>query len=134
MMQVSIYGRLAFDPRDLVSRSGTPMTSARVAVDVTAQDTPEPQTLWLDLLAFGAQAKALGALAKGDMISAMGRLTRGTFTTREGETREQYTLVADALLSARTPRPKTAGGARERNASLATQAPEPPELDDDIPF
>lgn len=67
-------------------------------------------------------------------VSIYGRLTRGTFTTRESETREQYTLVADALLSARTPRPKTGGGARERNASSAGQAPEPPELDDDIPF
>jgi single-strand DNA-binding protein len=140
MMQATIYGRLAFDPRAVTTRSGTPMTSARVAVDVTAKDAQDPQTLWIDLLAFGAQSEALGQLAKGDMVSAIGRLTRGTYTTRGGETREQYTVIADSLISARTCRPKAGGqaaadpGGRARQASMAVQAPAQPDFDDDIPF
>jgi single stranded DNA-binding protein len=143
----TMYGRLAFDPAPRTTRSGAAMTTARLAVDVTPKNAQEQQTWWVDLLAFGGHAEALGALPKGAMVSAMGRLSRGSYTAKNGETREQWTLVADSLLSAETPRPKAGTKAngqepparqdRAQQASMDFQRPEipdPPPFDDDIPF
>lgn len=132
-MQAAIYGRLAFDPRSLTTSTGKPMASARVAVDVSGKDGEE--TLWLDLLAFGAQAEILVRHAKGDMVSGTGRLTKGRYRSHGGDEREQWTLIADSLVSARTVRPLGRRVEKDtRSASFAAQAPADGGFDDAIPF
>jgi single-strand DNA-binding protein len=123
-MTATIYGRLAFDPRQHTTRSGTDMATARVAVDVTGRDATDEQTWWVDVLTFGAQCEQLMKLGKGDMVSAMGRCTRGTYTPAGGETRESWTLLADAIVTARSGRP----GQRRRQTQDQQE-----HLDDELP-
>ena len=130
MIHASIYGRLAFDPTERTTKAGKPMATARLAVEAGSNaDTQE--TLWIDLLAFGQQADALLALTKGQMCSAIGRLTKGRYTVQStGEEREQLTLIADSLISAKSARPKTKG----QSESGAAPRREPAGYDDAISF
>ncbi|WP_295402571.1 single-stranded DNA-binding protein [uncultured Thiocystis sp.] len=125
----SVYGRLAFAPTERTTKAGKPMGTARLAVEA-GSNAETQETWWIDLLAFGTNAESLLVLAKGQMVSAVGKLTKGRYTTKDGEEREQFTLLADTLVSARTARPKANPGARQRE-------PAPPRGDDfgdEIPF
>jgi single-strand DNA-binding protein len=139
MLIASAYGRLAFDPASRTTKSGKPMTTARVAVEA-GSNAETQETVWIDLLAFGTNAEALLALAKGEMVSAVGRLTKGRYTTKLGEEREQFTLLADSLVTARTARPKSTPGPRASQSSdtpaLGAPALGAPadDFDDTIPF
>lgn len=145
MMQASIYGRLGADPQERTTKSGKPMTTARVAVEV-GKDAEDPQTLWCDILAFGRSAAELAGMTKGDMVGAIGRLTRGTWTAKDGTEREQWSLLADGLMATRAPvadRSEEAAPYRaarphdERaayGASARFQAPPSLPFDDDVPF
>ena len=55
---ISVYGRFARDPRQYKTRSGKPMTTATIAVDVEARggDECDEGILWLQLVGFGRQA------------------------------------------------------------------------------
>ena len=107
------------------------MATARLAVEAGSNaDTQE--TLWIDLLAFGQQADALLALAKGQMVSSIGRLTKGRYIVQStGEEREQLTLVAEAIITAKSSRPKTRG---KSNSGSAPRPAPAAEYDDAIPF
>ncbi len=128
MMQCAAWGRLGQDPRAIETRSGKPMTVASLAVQ-PADELEEP--LWLGVVAFGAQAEALLKHAKGECLSVSGRLQRRRWE-RDGEQHEQFQVVADSLVSARTVRP---GGRRREQPKKQTPAREPEaEFNDDIPF
>jgi single-strand DNA-binding protein len=132
-MHATIYGRAAFDPRQHQTKAGQPMTTCRLAVDVTGRDESDPQTMWIDVLGFGRAAEDLARVEKGAMVSAMGRVTKGSYTAKDGETRETWALLADAVLTARAGRPgarKTSTPSNRANrANMAAQAP----LNDDLP-
>jgi len=125
-MQATVYGRAAFEPRQHQTKAGKPMASARLAVDVTGKDD-EQQTLWLDVLAFGRAADDLARVEKGGMVSAMGRVTRGTYTAKDGTERESWTLLADAVITARSGRPGQRRQPQQR-------APAPAPFDDAMPW
>jgi single-strand DNA-binding protein len=124
MLIANIYGRLAADPTERTAKSGNPMATASIAVDVAGRDS-EPTTLWVGILAFGVQAEALLRASKGEMLAAMGRLTRGSYTAKDGTERERWTLIADSVVTAKSARP----GARrkdtqpQRNEAKADQTP-----------
>ncbi|MCI0654450.1 MAG: single-stranded DNA-binding protein, partial [Methylococcaceae bacterium] len=103
LITASIYGRTGTDPKPGQTKTGKPMCSVSVAVDI-GKDS-EPETLWVSILAFGKGAEALQRHAKGDMIAAMGRLSRSHYTGSDGKERESWTLLAEALHSSRTVRP-----------------------------
>lgn len=128
-MTATIYGRCAFDPRQHTTKSGKDMTTARLAVDVTGRDESDQQTMWVDVLAFGRAADDLSRAEKGQFVSAMGKVTRGTFTTKDGTEREQWTLLADGIVTARTGRP---GSRKPTGAQAQQQAPAG--FDDRLPF
>ena len=159
---LAVYGRLGSDPREHATRKGGAMATASLAVDVPdrTQGAEEgaTETLWLRVTAFGRVAESLAWHAKGDPVSVCGRLQFSRWRTHEGETREQWAIVADALVSARTVRPRGgrkgdgAGNGRDRNdgrkrgegwpgvtephppaSSPASSAPAT-DFDDDIPF
>lgn len=107
---LAVYGRLGSDPREHVTSKGGAMATASLAVDV--QDRSQgaeggaTETLWLRVTAFGRVADDLLLCAKGEPVSASGRLQFSRYQARDGETREQWAIVADALVSARTVRPR----------------------------
>ena len=105
MIYASIHGRLGADPVAGETKQGKPMTRASVAVDVTPYNAEQPQTLWVTVLAFNAAAEQLQRGAKGEMLTAQGRVTRGQYETADGSLRESWTLIADAVLTARSARP-----------------------------
>jgi single-strand DNA-binding protein len=141
-MHSSVHGRAAFEPRQHTTKSGNPMTSVRLAVDVTGRDEGDAQTLWVDVLGFGRAADDLARVEKGAMVSAMGKLTRGAYTGKDGTERESWTLLADAVLTARSGRPGSRTGQRSNDrpsdaanrANAAAQAPSGDGFNDPLPF
>jgi single-strand DNA-binding protein len=137
-MHATIYGRAAFDARQLTTKTGKPMTTLRLAVDVTNRDALEPETVWFNALAFGRVAEDLARIEKGQMVSAMGKVTRGQYITQEGEVRESWSLLTDAIITARSGRP---GQRRSQDPNTPPpgppdpQAPDPqaPDFDDPLP-
>jgi single-strand DNA-binding protein len=101
MIRASIHGRLGNDPVQRETRGGRAMVTASIAVNV-AKPGDEPATEWFSLAAFGKAAEALAQHGKGDLLSAMGPLTRSTFQGRDGEERTSWSLVAESLISVRT--------------------------------
>ena len=148
---VSAYGRLTGDPREIKTRTGTPMTVVRLAVSLPCRENGEDgeATAFFDLVAFGELAESLARHVKGDTVGAFGRIKINRFTNRDGEAREELSIMADGLVSARTVRP---GGGRMKQATAAPHTPDPlrlpepdrpeqpepvpggPITDDDIPF
>jgi single-strand DNA-binding protein len=134
MLIASIYARVGQDPVARTTKSGHPMTTASVAVDVAGKDA-EPSTLWVSILAFGAAAEALLRASKGEMVAAVGKLSRGSYTTAAGEPREQWTMLADSVVTAKSAKPagrprgqaqgqqRTQGDARRNEASRRFQDP-----------
>lgn len=125
-MNASIHGRAVFDPKVRQTKTGKPMTTARLAVDVTG-NTGENETLWLDVLAFGDQAAALARVTKGESVSAIGRVTRSKYAGKDGIERESWSMLADAVLTIRSARPgqrrQPSNGARQSRPQHDPQAP-----------
>ncbi len=131
MIQASIYGRLGGDPVNRETRNGNAMATASLAVNV-ARASADEDTAWISLAAFGKTGEALLRHQKGDLLAAMGPLTRRAYTDRNGVDREGWSLTCETIISARTVRP---GGARKREKSTDDQRPAAdPTLDDEIPF
>lgn len=103
MIQASIYGRLGKDPKPGTTKAGKVMCTASIAVDVGKE--PGEETLWVTLLAFERHAEALAKHQAGDCIGAIGKLTRSHYTGTDGQERESWSLMVDALHSSRTVRP-----------------------------
>jgi single-strand DNA-binding protein len=103
MIQSSIYGRMGKDPKPGTTKTGTAMCTASIAIDVGRE--PGTETLWVSVMCFGPLAEALGQHQAGDMVAAIGKLTRSRYTGQDGQERESWSLLADALHSSRTVRP-----------------------------
>lgn len=151
MIQASIYGRIGKDPKPGTTKNGNAMCSASIAVDVGRE--PGQETLWVSVMCFGTLADTLQRHQSGDMIAAMGKLTRSRYTGTDGAERESWSLMADSLHSSRTVRPGQRRGAGDMGNSASAQkgetrpasgradqyehqggAGEPLPFDDSIPF
>ena len=153
---VSAYGRLTGDPRAIETRTGNLMTVGRLAVSLPCRENGEDgeATAFFGLVAFGELAESLARHLKGDTVGAFGRVKINRYTNRDGEAREELSIMADSLVSARTVRP---GGGRKKQSTAAPRTPDPllfaepdrpeqpepeqpepvpagPITDDDIPF
>ena len=138
--QTSVYGRLVADPTQHQTKTGTAMTTARLAVDLPCKDDAEGKaTWWVSVLAFGRQAELLAGHQKSDMLSASGTLQMNRWTAQDGSTRETHQLMADSLISARTVRPGRKAGSQQQAPSPQQGTPTafdnaPPPFDDDMGF
>ena len=101
MITASVSGKAAFDPREIQTKSGTPMTTIRLA----CSDSEGSSTIWIDVVAFNYNAQWLARAAKGDRIAAMGDMNLNTWTGKDGEEKSVLQLVADNLIVP-APRPK----------------------------
>ena len=128
-MQAAVYGRIGQDPRSIETRSGNPMAVASIAVSLGEQGDPP---LWVSVLGFGKIADEIMRHAKGDLISAAGRVQRNTWTTSSGEAREQLQVIADSVISARAVRP--AGGKRKGGQPGPDLSDDDRAPNDEVPF
>ncbi len=147
--QVSLYGRLGADPVARETSTGKPMATASLACNMARRDAVGSDTEWFDLAAFGRTAEALLRHRQGDLVSLMGTLTRQRWTAPDGTERSRWSVLCDAIVSARVVRPtggrkreETRSGAAETAGAVRVQAPggeahqrqEAAEFDDAIPF
>lgn len=103
---LSVYGRLGQPPKAIETRTGTSMVAGSLAVQVG-----EESTWWVGVVAFGKVADDLLRHEQGDLLSVAGRVQLRQYQTRAGEDREQVQVIADALVSAKSVRPR--GGRRK---------------------
>ncbi|MBK1656509.1 single-stranded DNA-binding protein [Allochromatium vinosum] len=141
MLIGNIYGRLSADPTEKTTRTGKPMALASVAVDVTGQRTEDgdSETLWVSLMAFGHQCEALLRAEKGQMVAAIGKLTRSHYTGRDDIERESWTLLAESVITAKSARPgggrqRPNGDDRQRDQAPTQRQPPAHDFHDSIPF
>jgi single-strand DNA-binding protein len=129
MIRAAIHGRIGSDPVQRETRNGKSMVTASVAVNV-AKPGEASVSEWMSIVAFGAAGELLAQHAKGDLISAMGALTRSTFTGRDGQERTSWSLLAEAVLSARTVRSRarrdTSAAARPTGSRRTPARPSQP--------
>jgi single-strand DNA-binding protein len=133
MMTISAYGRLVSDPRPIETRSGKLMCVARLMVNLPTRGE-EDGAYFLGLVAFGAQAERLGALAKGGMVSVIGRAQLNRWESDQGP-REELQVLADEVVTAKTVRPS--GGRRQdakAPARAAARADPPLPFNDEMTF
>ena len=106
----SLRGRAVADAVQRETRNGKPMATCRLAVDVERESEGggDSAPWWITALAFGRLAASLAAVQKGDPVSVTGRLERSHFTGRDGQEREGWTCIADALVCARAAKPNPA--------------------------
>ncbi|WP_295438805.1 single-stranded DNA-binding protein [uncultured Thiodictyon sp.] len=142
MLIANIYGRLGADPVARTTKAGKDMATVSVAVDVAPWNADAGATLWVSVLGFGTTAEAMLRAEKGQMLAAVGKLSRGSYTTAAGEVREQWSLMADSVVTAKSAKPT--GGRRAAPTQADRPKPggsdrgfserEPPPFDDDLPF
>ncbi len=103
MITASIYGRLGGDPVEGQTRKDNAMATVSIAVNAASPGSDE-ETVWVSLTAFGKAGEAPGRHAKGDLVAVMWPLYRTRFTGRDRREREGWSLMVEALVSARTVR------------------------------
>ena len=129
MMFANAIGRLGREPKSIETKTGTPMSVASLAVDLSDRDG-EFHTQWLNLVGFGKCADLLAAHKKGDRVSVSGRCQINRWTNDEGQPQVQLSIVADSVISGRS------GISRSKtlDADNAFEAMDGTLLNDDIPF
>lgn len=139
--QLAAHGRLVADPQAKTTHSGTPMSFARLAVTVPCHTSESGETtLWLSVVAFGRQADALSKHRKGELISVSGTMQSSLWTGKDGETHQDWQVVADSVISARTVRPGGRKGQQGQATDALNRAKEQahedqtPLFDDEVPF
>jgi len=141
MLISNIYGRLAADPIEKTTKTGKPMALANLAVDVTGQRAEDGdfETMWISLMVFGGQVDALLKARKGEMVAAIGKLTRSHYTGKDGTERESWTLLAESVVTAKSARPgggrqRPNGDDRQRDQAPTQRQPPAHDFHDSIPF
>ena len=98
--RISAMGRAGRDGETVTTRTGTPMASVSLAVDVERgkDDGDKPAPMWVKVVAFGDLAEVVANIRKGTLVSFIGRFQRESWTGRDGAERQGYQCVADAVL------------------------------------
>ena len=102
---IAAHGRAGRDGERIDTHSGTPMAKVSVAVDVERErEGHDQQPLWVAVIGFNRNADAVAAVRKGDPCHVIGKLQRRRWTDRDGQEREAWECIADAIHSHRTPK------------------------------
>ena len=105
MIQASIHGRLGQDPVTSQTQTGKPTTRCSIVVDVTSHNATDEESVWVGVMAFNRVADDLARAEKGQMLSAMGRLTRSRYIAKDGSPRESWSLLVDGVVTVKSARP-----------------------------
>ena len=133
---IAAHGRAGRDGERIDTHSGTPMAKVSVAVDVERSQKADdkPPAMWLGVIGFNRTADAVAAVEKGDPVHVIGKLQRRRWTDREGNARESWECIADAIQSHRAARRQEPPAASEAPPPSDADAEAQPDFVDDIPF
>ena len=135
MLRIQLIGHLGTDIDIRYTQKGTPLASARVAVN-QVRTTPDGErqetTDWFTVRVAGRQTEFAQRLGKGTRVFVDGRLSISHYTSRDGEPRVGFDVWADDIqnLSAR---PAVGEQVGDVAGSRATNDTDNGELDD-LPF
>jgi len=91
-----LMGRLTATPELRTTPAGIPVTSFNIAVDRPYSRNTERQTDFIDIVAWRSNAEFICKyFQKGSPIVVEGRIQVSSYTTREGEKRRRFEVVAD---------------------------------------
>ena len=94
MNNITVIGNVGRDPELRYANSGTAVLKFSVADTIGKDDNKK--TTWHDITVFGEMAENVGAvLSKGQRVIVIGRNEESEYTTREGETKKKWQIIAD---------------------------------------
>ena len=102
MTTIQLYGRLGRAPEQRTTAAGKAMVTGAMVVDL-GRDGEMPE--WFSLVGFGTIGEVLSKHDKGDMVSVSGKLTKSSWTSKDGTERSGFSVLIDSIASARTVRP-----------------------------
>lgn len=128
-VDLAARGRIGRMPDVRETKTGKTMTLTSMAVDVTAYNADDQQTLWLGLVAFGQVAERLAKVRQGDTVSVHGAFTQKPYQAKDGTEKPGFSLRVESLISHR---PKV--GTKRSKPDSDYDSERPDELNDSIPF
>ena len=94
MNTITVIGNVGRDPELRYANSGTAVLKFSVADNYGRDDNKK--TSWHNVTVFGEMAENVGAvLSKGQRVIVIGRNEESEYTTREGETKKKWQIIAD---------------------------------------
>jgi len=91
---ITVIGNVGRDPELRYANSGTAVLKFSIADNYGRDDNK--RTSWHNVTVFGEMAENVGAvLSKGQRVIVIGRNEESEYTTREGETKKKWQIIAD---------------------------------------
>ena len=95
---VVLTGRLTADPELKTTQTGISVTSFSIAVSRSYRSGEEPQTDFINIVAWRKSAEFVAKyFKKGNMIGIEGSIQTRKYTDKNGNSREAVELIADNL-------------------------------------
>ena len=93
-----LMGRLTKDPEMRQTSNGVEVTTFTLAVNRNYSKTGNPQTDFIDIVAWRQTAKfAYQYFNKGQLVAVDGQIETRTYTDRNGANRKAFEIVADQV-------------------------------------
>ena len=94
MNTITVIGNVGRDPELRYANSGTAVLKFSIADNYGRDENKK--TSWHNVTVFGEMAENVGAvLSKGQRVIVIGRNEESEYTTREGETKKKWQIIAD---------------------------------------
>ena len=94
MNTITVIGNVGRDPELRYANSGAAVLKFSVADNYGRDDNK--RTSWHNVTVFGEMAENVGAvLSKGQRVIVIGRNEESEYTTREGEAKKKWQIIAD---------------------------------------
>jgi single-strand DNA-binding protein len=91
---ITVIGNVGRDPELRYANSGTAVLKFSIADNYGRDDNKK--TSWHNVTVFGEMAENVGAvLSKGQRVIVIGRNEESEYTTREGEAKKKWQIIAD---------------------------------------
>ncbi len=139
---VVLTGRLTADPELKTTQTGISVTSFSIAVSRSYRSGEEPQTDFINIVAWRKSAEFVAKyFKKGNMIGIEGSIQTRKYTDKNGNQRTAFEVVANNVQfveskrdTASAPETETAPAASYSNAGVNDFSDIGDMSDDDLPF
>ncbi|MCG9895726.1 MAG: single-stranded DNA-binding protein [Fimbriimonadaceae bacterium] len=133
--RVILIGRLTRDPELRTTGSGKSVTGFALAVDRRFKGADGQDVDFFDITAWGQTAEFVSNyLHKGRLVAVDGRLQTRKYTTKDGQERQAFEIVADSVQGLDRARDDAGGGGGGGGRGRTSQPANEPDIDDVDPF